>query len=73
MDILFFAKKIAQNIDADELEKEIWYFNFDLMERQLPITEAVIKLIKENMANLNVSPTELANYINENPHFRLCN
>ena len=63
---IIFCEKIAQNIDADELEKEIWYLNFDLMERQLPITEAVIKLIKENMANLNVSPTELANYINEN-------
>lgn len=63
---IIFCEKIAQNIDSDEIEKEIWFLNFDLIERKLPITEEVINLIKENMKILNILPVELANYINEN-------
>lgn len=61
-----FCEKIASTAEPKEFEKDTLLLNFDLIDRKLPLNNEVINELKERMVSLNISPEDLAIYINQN-------
>lgn len=61
-----FFEKFAEKADIKELENDLAFWNFDMLERKIPINNELIALIKKIMSDLGVSVHTLTNYINEN-------
>ncbi len=66
-----FCEKIAEKADAKELDHDIWLLNFDLVDRKLPISSELVEEIRRRMKELEISPEELATYINQNEDLSL--
>lgn len=66
-----FCEKIAEKADAKELDHDIWLLNFDLVDRKLPVSSELVEEIRRRMKELEISPEELATYINQNEDLSL--
>lgn len=62
---LFCEKRVAE-AKATDLDNDIFFLNFDLIDRQIPINSELITAIKNKMEELEISSEGLATYINQN-------
>lgn len=56
----------ASHMTEEELQHEKWVFQFDYEIRKYPISDALIKFIKDKLLELNYTPEEFVALINEN-------
>lgn len=50
----------------EEIDSQIWYTNFDMVLRLIPIPESLIKSINQEMTNNDIGIDELCDRINDN-------
>lgn len=61
-----FFEEFAERANIKELENDLVFRNFDMLERKIPVNDNLINFIKEMMQELGTSVHQLTNYINEN-------
>lgn len=61
-----FMVKISEDISSDELEQSSLFFNFDTIERKIPVPEELIGFIRSKMTELDIDASELIEYVNVN-------
>lgn len=63
---LFFEKYAEKISVIKAVEKDLAFINYDQIERMIPVDERLIKEINELIQEVNISVSELAEYINKN-------
>ena len=61
-----FFEEFAERANIKDLENDLAFRNFDMLERKIPVNNNLINFIKEMMKELGISIHQLTNYINEN-------
>lgn len=61
-----FCEKIGKIADAERLQHDNFFLNFDWIERKIPVSQEIISEIKGRMSVLGVTAVELTEYINQN-------
>ena len=64
-----FLEELSLSVSNDEMGKmtaNTWFFNFDTIERQIPISKEFINYISNKMHTLSIDPLTLIEYINKN-------
>lgn len=62
---LFCEKRVAE-ANVKDLDNDIFFLNFDLIDRQIPISSELVSAIKSKMEEAEISSEGLAAYINQN-------
>lgn len=61
-----FFEKVTENVDFKSLENDLFFMNFDMVERKVPIPKELIDFIIKKINNLKINVETLTNYINQN-------
>lgn len=65
-----FIDKLTLELDYDELDEQIWFMNFDTVERKIPVPSGLIDYINKKMIELDISIPQLVEYINKNEEIK---
>ena len=50
----------------DEIDKQLWFLNFDTIKRQIPLSSSLVSLLNTNMKDYNISRERLLIKMNSN-------
>lgn len=65
-----FIDKLTLEFDYNELDDQIWFTNFDTVERNIPVPDGLVDYINKKLSELNFSISYLVDYINENEEIK---
>lgn len=58
--------KISLEVGSEELEEQMWFMNFDTVERKIPVPSDLVDYINKKISDLNITIPYLVEYVNKN-------
>lgn len=59
-------RTLSYKYTADEIDQQVWLYNYDTVKRMIPIPEKLVDELKEKIENSNFSLSEIVDRINLN-------
>lgn len=58
--------RLSLEVDSKELDEQLWFWNFDTVERKIPIPNDLIDFINKKISDLGLTVSNIVEYVNRN-------